>query len=95
MRLSVLMRRPLGEVLSWPDGHVRLQLAFIAKEPPIEERIELGIAQLSALVFNRSRSGTEQGKDLADFLLCDDPWRVKPPRLSEYELQMLSRTRPA
>lgn len=92
MRLSVLMRVPLADVLGWPDSHVQLQLAFMAKEPPIEERLELGIAQLSALVFNRSRSGNEEGKGVADFLLCDDPWHVKPPQLSAYELRMLSRS---
>lgn len=94
MRLSVLMRVPLADVLGWPDAHVRLQLAFLAKEPSIEQRLELGIAQLSALVFNRSRGDGEEGKDIADYLLCDDPWHVKPPKLSAYELRMLSRPRP-
>lgn len=92
------MRRPLSEVLAWPESHVRLQLAFLAKEPAAEDRIEIAVAQLAALVFNRSRSSEDEDPlSLTDFLPFADPWRpVEPasPGLSSYELQMLNRHNP-
>ena len=75
MRLSVLMRRPLGEVLAWPESHVRLQLEYLATEPPADERALVAIAQLTALVNNRSRNKDEPGKTTEDFMLWRDVWK--------------------
>lgn len=71
------MRQPLGVVMAWPAAHVELLQAFMAKEPPAEERCEVMLAQLSALAFNRTRGKGESAMSAADFLM-DDPWVVKP-----------------
>lgn len=79
------MRRPLGEVLAWPAAHVDLLLAFTAREPTPDERIELGLAQLSALNFNTNR-GSAAAKSTADFLIAQDWWgEALPAALSDLD----------
>lgn len=67
------MRVPLSAVMAWPDDHVRLQLAFLEREPPAEDRIEMAIAALSALTFNVNRGRNTNALSFSDFLPAD-PW---------------------
>lgn len=89
------MRVPLAEVMAWPERHVRLQLAFMAKEPTPEDQIILALAQLSALVDNRSRgsAGTTPATAM-DYLPFADPWKVEEgpaqSTVTAEELQMFS-----
>ena len=93
------MRVPLADVLAWPEEHVRLQLAMLAKEPPPGGRIEHAVAQLSALTFNMNRGKGAAALSASDFM-APDPW--KSPEASagitaeEKNLMgQLSRNRPA
>lgn len=87
------MRVPLADVLAWPDSHVRLQLAFLAKEPPAEERIELAVADLMALTFNVNRGQNTPAKSGPDFLRFMDPWKSETvdTGLSADELKLKAR----
>lgn len=69
------MRVPLADVLAWPDHHVRLQLAFLEREPPADDRIEFALAQLSALTFNLQRGKDSKPLGASDFLAFADPWK--------------------
>ena len=89
MRLSVLMRRPLAEVLAWPDSHVRLQLEYMALEPSAEL---VAIAQLTALVNNRSRNKDDPGMTIADFLIHPSARKPEPEQsgMTPEELQLMA-----
>jgi hypothetical protein len=90
VRLSVQLRVPLADVLSWPDDHVRLQIAFLAIEPAPEERLELAIAQLIALVSNRSRGRGEEACAATDFMPWRAAWkREEPSGLTPEEQKMM------
>lgn len=52
--------------------------AFLAVEPSPDERIEIAIAQLTALAANRTRNKGAQAVSTADFLLFRDPWGERP-----------------
>lgn len=71
------MRRPLAEVLAWPDSHVRLLLEFLSREPLAEDRVEMAMAHIAALIFNRSRGRNEPAKSPMEFLPFDDPWGTR------------------
>lgn len=85
------MRVPLAQVLSWPVSHVDLHLAFLAKEPPAEDRIEWAIAQLSALMFNINRAKETAALGPSDFLPFADAWRdpAKQQGLTDEEMEMM------
>ena len=88
------MRVPLEEVMSWPDHHVMLQLAFLAKEPPAEERIEHAVASLAALTYNLNVARGAAPRTAADFLMAPDPWTPPKPvgnALSAAEMQFIAR----
>lgn len=78
MRLSVLYRRPLSEVLSWPLSHLRLIGDYLAREPAPEERIEIAIAQLTAIYVNSKIKAGSTAKKVIDFLLFRDAFKAKP-----------------
>jgi hypothetical protein len=72
------MRVPLHEVARWPQSEIDLYAAFLRVEPGPEERIEIAVAQLTALAANLMRGKNQQAKPVADFLLFRDPWNEQP-----------------
>jgi hypothetical protein len=73
-----LLRVPLHEVARWPQPELDLYAAFLAKEPAPDERIEIAVAQLTALGANMMRGRGQPAKSTADFLLFRDPWGELP-----------------
>ena len=89
--------------MAQPDHYTRLQMAFMASEPPATEQLVLGVAMLSALVDNRSRaSGGGDPARATDYLPFANVWKAEegpaPSTVTTEELQMfshLSQSRPA
>lgn len=79
---------PVHEVAGWPQRVIDLYAAFLSVEPAPEERIEYALAQLSALVVNRTRGAGEQPQRVADMLMFASPWQEK---LSTLDAQIGSR----
>ena len=75
MRLSLIMRRPVHEVMTWPLWVTRVYAEFLGREPLPEERIELGLAQLTANYVAVHRAPGSPAPRAADFLLARDAWR--------------------
>lgn len=75
MRLSLIMRRPVHEVMTWPLWVTRVYAEFLGREPLPEERIELGLAQLTANYVAVHRAPGSPAPRPADFLLARDAWR--------------------
>ena len=75
MRLSLIMRRPVHEVMTWPLWVTRVYAEFLSREPLPEERIELGLAQLTANYVAVHRAPGSPAPRPADFLLARDAWR--------------------
>lgn len=75
MRLSLIMRRPVHEVMAWPLWVTRVYAEFLTREPLAEERIELGLAQLTANYVAVHRVPGSPAPRPADFLLARDAWR--------------------
>lgn len=73
-RLALLLRRPVQEVAAWPDAVIVQWAHYLSNEPAPEERLELAVAQLTALLFNVNR-GNSQSLGAADFLLFKDAWK--------------------
>ncbi len=95
MRLSLLMRCPLHEVLAWPLWVVHAYADFLAREPLPEERIELGIAQLASLYVGRNRKPGATAPSINDFLLCRDGWQapVDESLYSDVDLEIMRQIR--
>lgn len=74
MRLSLDLRVPLGDILSWPAWQVDAYAAFLDREPPQERRLEMLLARIAARVFNATRSQGSPAVDPSDFLLPRDLW---------------------
>lgn len=73
----MLFRRPLHEVAAWPAWEVEVLEQFLAREPAPDQRIEVAIAQLSAIWVNANRDPRKQPipVSLDQFLLWkQDPW---------------------
>ncbi|MEJ7746055.1 MAG: hypothetical protein WKF61_04735 [Luteimonas sp.] len=88
--MSLILKVPIQVLWQWPDSVIDLYLSFLATEPTIEQRIEVGIAQLTAVTFNRSRQQGEEGKSAADYLIAHEPWDTGPAsELSTDELRMM------
>ena len=80
MRLSVLYRQPLHEVLRWPAWEVDLLRAFLEREPAPEERIERLIAHLTAITSNVNRDPNKSDATrVEDLLPHRRAWVKEPP----------------
>lgn len=84
-----MFRCSLADVLAWPASHIELILAFLRSEPSTEDRIEYGIAQLTAQHFNRTRQEGEDGRHVADFLPFAKAWAA--PEASPLDAQVMGR----
>lgn len=89
VRLAIMFRRPIAEVLAWPSHHIRLILAFLMTEPCIEARIEQGIARLSAQHANANLAEGSQPRTITDYLPFARAWQ--PPEPSILDLQIDAR----
>lgn len=69
---------PLHEVSRWPQSEIDLYAAFLSVEPGLDERVEIAVAQLTALTANLHRGKHQSAKPVADFLLFRDPWNERP-----------------
>lgn len=88
MRLSILYRRPLSDVLDWPENHVALIAEYMAREPAPDERIEIAVAQLCATYVNAHRKKGAPAHPVVDFLPFRDAWKVDEPEESIFDLAM-------
>ena len=95
MRLSLLMRCPVHEVMQWPLWVVQTYAEFLQREPLPEERAEVGIAQLTASFAAVHRRPGSPAPRPADFLLFRDAWTDKAPagRYSDLDLEMMRQLR--
>lgn len=84
MRLSLLMRCPLHEVMTWPLWVVRSYAEFLGKEPMPEERTEIQVAQLSSLFAAVHRQPGAPAPRAADYLLFRDAWADEMPDAIQY-----------
>lgn len=93
-RLAVYFRRPLHEVAKWDAAEIRLLQAFIAREPPAEERLDIAIAGLRCLLSNYLRPAGRAPFRLLDFLPFHDPWKPAPvaadERYSDLDREIIS-----
>ena len=78
MQLSLMFKRPLHEILTWPTSHLRLWAAWIIRERTPLERIEMSIAQLCAIVANVNRKKGSKAMTISDFMLFKDVWKQIP-----------------
>lgn len=67
---------PLAEILTWPAWHLDAYRAFIEREIPPLQRIEMILAQLMARVHNATRAQDASAVSFSDFLLPRDTWAV-------------------
>lgn len=97
MRLSLLMRAPVHEVLTWPLWVVQTYAAFLQREPMPEERAEVGIAQLTAAFGAVHRRAGSPAPRIGDFLLFRDAWADMDARddgrYSDLDLEMMRQLR--
>ena len=97
MRLSLLMRTPVHEVLAWPLWVVQTYAEFLQREPLPEERTELGLAQLTAAFGAVHRRPGSPAPRAADFLLFRDAWADMAPQAagqySELDLEIMRQLR--
>lgn len=68
----------MHEVARWPQSEIDLYAAFLSVEPGPDERVEIAVAQLTALAANRTRGKGANAASTADFLLFRDPWTDRP-----------------
>ena len=85
-----MYREPLHRVMEWPASHVQLLARYLAKQPSPEERLEYGIAQLSAMYANAHSKPGSARASLSDFLLFANAWSQDlRGRYSEEELKTI------
>lgn len=73
----MLFRRPVREIASWPAWEVELLEHYLARQPAPEQRIEIALAQLSAMYANRHRDPQKQPKPVEPMQFMPfhpDPW---------------------
>ena len=89
------MRRPIHEVLQWPLWVVHTYADFLNREPMPEERIELGIAQLSSLYLGVHRKPGSASPSVSDMLLGRNGWQaqVDESRYSDVDLEIMRQIR--
>lgn len=78
MRLSLLLRIGLPDLLQWPHWVLQLYAAFLEREPAPEQRLEYGLAQIASIHANSMRAPSSQPRPLTEFLLFADPWSESP-----------------
>jgi hypothetical protein len=89
------MRCPIHEVLAWPLWVVRTYAEFLQREPAVEERLELGIAQIAQLYAACHRPKGAAAPTLHDFLHGRDAWAdpVDESRYSDVDLEIMRQIR--
>ncbi len=91
MRLAVLFKRPLHEVAAWSAAEVDLIIAFLAREPSPEVRLEIAVARLTEITVMLMGSGSAK-PGIMDFLPFLDAWKapvVDDTRYNETDLEVL------
>jgi len=84
VRLSLQLRRPLHEVLAWPLWVVHTYAEFLAREPAVEDRLEVMLAQLSAQYGAVHRGPGMPAPRINDYLLFRDAWADTEPADGHY-----------
>lgn len=82
---------PLGELLKWPAWQLDAYQAFVQREPPPDQRIEMILAQIATRVFNATRPQGVSAVSFQDFLQPRDLWGSPAPSsgLTLEEMQMI------
>ena len=91
MRLSLQLRRPLHEVLAWPLWVVHTYAEFLAREPAVEDRLEVMLAQLSAQYGAVHRGPGMPAPRINDYLLFRDAWAANEGQVRYQWRQTLAR----
>lgn len=87
---------PVHEVARWPREELDLCAAYMAIEGTPDERIELAIANQSALTANLHRGKGKAARPLTDFIVNRDPWHAAPSPVDDAvgsQLDAISRKR--
>ncbi len=83
VRLSFLMRCPLHELLRWPMWVLRTYAQFSAREPTVEERVELSLARLHLDWSAVHRQADAPAPQLREFLHFRDAWGAEDSVVEE------------
>lgn len=76
-RLAVFFRRPISELRSQlPAWELVFWSRYLSKEPPPEDRLEILLANLSAMFANKGQRSAR--KKLQDFLFFKDAFQYVP-----------------
>jgi hypothetical protein len=86
-----LYRKPLHEVAQWPAADIGLLESYLARQPAPEERIDIGIAGLRALLVNYLRAPTARTATVRDFLPYFNPWENVAPSANDARYSDLDR----
>lgn len=85
VRLSLHFGVPVHEVLEWPEWVPALYSEFLSREPAPLEKLEVGLASLASLVFNRTRGQGEEPRGASDFMQPDPFKSPKKPKVKPGE----------
>lgn len=77
-RLSLLLRRPVHELMEMPAWALRGYAQYLAKLPAPDERIEFALANLACMYGNTHRKPGSSPRKLGEFMLFkQDPWKAE------------------
>ncbi len=65
----------------WSQDEIDLYAEFLSTEGGAEQRIELAVANLTALTANLHRGKGHAARPLSDFIVNADPWKAAPSRV--------------
>lgn len=68
----------MHELARWSQDEIDLYAEFLSVEGGAEQRIELALANLTALTANLHRGKGKPARPLSDFIVNADPWKVAP-----------------
>jgi hypothetical protein len=74
VRLSLVLQRPIHEVVTWPLWVTRTYAAFLSKEPAPAERLEWAIAHLHQTYLGAHQPEGVAPPALSALLLFGDAW---------------------
>jgi len=76
VKIAKELHTPLHVLLkTLPQWEFDVWATYFSREPPVEERIELLLASLHAMMSSKGRGAK---KKVSDFLFAKDAWTYKP-----------------
>lgn len=82
----------MQEVAAWPDAVIAGYRTYLSREPAPIERVEIAVAQLTALTHNANRSENTDPRRTVDFLLFEDAWTPQRDAIADQLTALDNRT---